>query len=259
MGEAPFHSYIFEPGPSFLRRRKVRKRLGESTVWVTIILEAEIKKHSKYIGGEEIELNRYLVIPFSFKDVLQKENLRFSHTHSLRIFCIICNCGVRIIHLCVGSIAKFTLAGPNGVREREFRQQVAMRRREKCMILTSCQGPPRGGRGGGTALPNKNKERRKQNLLPGGGERAGWCGEDIFCGFPKRAKLHVYCTYNIFGMKMNNFSKAFLFAILPFLIFSPKAGEVSLFALMFFTSCHSTRCQKQQLHIRSEQLIPQGL
>ncbi len=60
-----------------------------------------------------MKLNRYLAIPFSFKDVLEKDNLRFSYTQpSVFSAIFFCNCGVRSIHLRVGSIAKFTLAEP---------------------------------------------------------------------------------------------------------------------------------------------------
>ena len=66
------------------------------------------KKHSKCIGGEEIELISYLVIPFSYKDVLQND-ICASVTHTLHVFsAFFCNCGVRIIHLCVGSIANLS-------------------------------------------------------------------------------------------------------------------------------------------------------
>ncbi len=76
------------------------------------------------------------------------------------------------------------------------------------MIPTSCQGPPRGGEEAPPFLKRRGrepeKERRKQRLLPGGERRIGQGrgGKTFFCGFTKRAKLHVYI--NKCGQKTMN-------------------------------------------------------
>ncbi len=127
-------------------------------------------------------------------------------TYFLHFFAIV----VYALFTCVcGQQRQIYLGRASRARERQFRQQVGMRRREKCMIPTSCQGPPRGGE---EAPPFLKRRGRDENKICCQAEEKGrGGGEDIFCGYPKRAKLHVYCTYNIFGMKMNNLSKAFLF------------------------------------------------